>query len=125
MDNLFVLCVILPFLFSVFAIKLFSPVEMSSKIILTMFISCVVIFLLFKYKEDIDLVENYFIKYSIILFILFCIYVVVEKLYIYGLNTTYSIILILMVLLVLFIVFNIYLFNNAFDEAYPLKSTQK
>jgi len=125
MNNLFVLCVILPFLLCVFAIKFLEPLEISSKIILSMFISCVVIFLLFRFKENIDLVENYFVKYIIILFLLCCIYVLVEKLYIYGLNTSYSIILILMVLLVLFIVFNIYLFNSAFDEAYPLKSTQK
>ena len=125
MDNLFILCIILPFLLSVFAIKLVSPLELSSKIILAMFISFVIILLLFKYKEDIESIEDYFVKYTIILFLLCCIYVVVEKLYTYGLNTTHSIIISLMVFLVLFIVVNIYLFNSEFDEAYPLKSIQK
>ena len=98
--------------------------SLSNKIILLIFVTLIIIYLLFKYKNDIETIEIYFVKYIIILFLLICIYQIGLLLYSYGLTTNYSKIIIIGVFGVLFIVFNIYLFNTHFDELYPLTQSK-
>jgi len=124
MDTLIIFAIILPFIINTLILQLISTISLSNKIVLIIFITLIIVYLLFKYKDDIDYIENYFVKYIIILFLLICIYQIGLLLYSYGLTTNYSKIIIIGVFGVLFIVFNIYLFNTHFDEIYPLNHSK-
>jgi len=126
MDILIIFAVILPFIINTLILQLISSMELSlsNKIVLIIFVTLIIVYLLFKYKDDIETIENYFVKYIIILFLLICIYQIGILLYSYGLTTNYSKIIIIGVFGVLFIVFNIYLFNTHFDELYPLQQSK-
>ena len=126
MDILIIFAIILPFIINTLILQLISSMELSlsNKIVLIIFVTLIIVYLLFKYKDDIETIENYFVKYIIILFLLICIYQIGILLYSYGLTTNYSKIIIIGVFGVLFIVFNIYLFNTHFDELYPLHQSK-
>jgi len=126
MDIIIIFAFIIPFIINTIILQLLSSMNLTSsnKIILIIFVSIFILYILYKYKDEIELIENYFVKYIIILFLLLCIYHLVVLLYSYGLTTNYSKIIIIGVFGVLFIVFNIYLFNSHFDEIYPLHQSK-
>jgi hypothetical protein len=121
MINLYLLCIIIPFLINYILLTIFKTMETSSKVIFGFCSTIIIIYVLFKYKDQLDTVENKFVKYTLILFLLFCIYKFVETIYAYGPMNTYSIILSIVVIGVLFVLINIRSFNNSFNNVYPVK----
>ena len=124
MINLYLLCIIIPFLVNYIILNIFKTIETSSKIIFGFCSTVLIIYLLFRYKEKLDEVENKFVKYTLILFLLFCVYKFVETIYAYGPMNTYSIILIIILVCVLFVLINLRSFNKAFNNVYPLNSNK-
>jgi hypothetical protein len=124
MINLYLLCIIIPFLVNYIILNIFKTIETSSKIIFGFCSTVLIIYLLFRYKEKLDEVENKFVKYTLILFLLFCVYKFVETIYAYGPMNTYSIILIIISVCVLFVLINLRSFNKAFNNVYPLNSNK-
>ena len=124
MINLYLLCIIIPFLVNYILLNIFKTMETSSKIIFGFCSTIIIIYLLFRYKEQLDTVENKFVKYTLVLFLLFCIYKFFETIYSYGPSNTYSITLIIITVCVLFVLMNIRSFNKAFNNVYPLNSNK-
>jgi hypothetical protein len=124
MVNLYLLCIIIPFLINYILLTIFKTMETSSKIIFGFLSTSLIIYVLFKYKDQLDDIENKFVKYTLILFLLFCIYKFVETIYAYGPMNTYSIILIIVVVGVLFVLMNLRAFNKAFNNVYPLNANK-
>ena len=120
MINLYLLCIIIPFLVNYIILTIFKTIQTSSKIIFGFCSTVLIIYLLFRYKDKLDEVENKFVKYTLVIFLLFCIYKFVETIYAYGPMNTYSIILIIITVCVLFVLMNIRSFNKAFNNVYPL-----
>jgi hypothetical protein len=122
MINLYLLCIIIPFLINYILLTIFKTMETSSKIIFGFLSTSLIIYLLFRYESQLDDVENKFVKYTLVIFLLFCIYKFVETIYSYGPMNTYSITLIIIVVGVLFILMNVKSFNTAFNNVYPSKN---
>ena len=120
MINLYLLCIIIPFLVNYIILTIFKTLETSSKIIFGFFSTSLIIYLLFRYKDTLDEVENKFVKYTLIIFLLFCIYKFVETIYSYGPLNTYSIMLMIIVVGILFVLINLRAFNKTFNNVYPL-----
>lgn len=98
--------------------------ETSSKVIFGFCSTIIIIYVLFRYKEKLDTLEHKFVKYTLVIFLLFCVYKFVETIYAYGPMNTYSIILSIVVIGVLFVLINIRSFNNSFNNVYPLNSNK-
>ena len=124
MINLYLLCIIIPFLVNYIILNIFKTIQTSSKIIFGFISTLLIIYLLFRYKKKLDEVENKFVKYTLVIFLLFCIYKFVETIYAYGPMNTYSIILIIILVGVLFVLMNLRSFNKAFNNVYPLNSNK-
>ena len=124
MINLYLLCIIIPFLVNYILLTIFKTMETSSKIIFGFFSTSLIIYLLFRYKDKLDEVENKFVKYTLVIFLLFCIYKFVETIYAYGPLNTYSIMLMIVVVGILFVLINLRAFNNAFNNVYPLNGNK-
>ena len=86
MDIIIIFAFIIPFIINTIILQLLSSMKLTSsnKIILIIFVSIFILYILYKYKDEIELIENYFVKYIIILFLLLCIYHLVVLLYSYG-----------------------------------------
>ena len=98
--------------------------ETSSKIIFGFLSTSLIIYLLFRYESQLDDVENKFVKYTLVIFLLFCIYKFIETIYSYGPMNTYSITLIIITTCVLLVLMNLRSFNKAFNNVYPLNSNK-
>ena len=124
MINLYLLCIIIPFLINYIILNIFKTLETSSKIIFGFFSTVLIIYLLFRYKDKLDEVENKFVKYTLVIFLLFCIYKFVETIYAYGPLNTYSIMLMIIAFGIIFVLINLRAFNNAFNNVYPLNANK-
>ena len=124
MINLYLLCIIIPFLVNYIILTIFKTLETSSKIIFGFCSSVLIIYLLFRYKDKLDEVENKFVKYTLVIFLLFCIYKFVETIYSYGPLNTYSIMLMIIAFGIIFVLINLRAFNNAFNNVYPLNANK-
>lgn len=124
MINLYLLCIIIPFLVNYIILTIFKTLETSSKIIFGFCSSVLIIYLLFRYKDKLDEVENKFVKYTLVIFLLFCIYKFVETIYTYGPLNTYSIMLMIIAFGIIFVLINLRAFNNAFNNVYPLNANK-
>ena len=96
-----------------YSINLFVTLSITEKIILAFISTIIVLYYLFSKKDEIDIIEDTFIKYLILFFIIICILKVIEYLYMYGLNGPNSILIILSIILFSIIIINIYLFNKS------------
>lgn len=124
MINLYLLCIIIPFLVNYIVLTIFKTLEISSKIIFGFCSTVLIIYLLFRYKDKLDEVENKFVKYTLVIFLLFCIYKFVETIYAYGPLNTYSIILMIVAFGIIFVLINLRAFNKAFNNVYPLNANK-
>ena len=110
MIDIFILIIICSFLFNYIIISLLNPITLSNKIIIIILSSLTIAYLININKDKIDKVENKFVKYSIIVFLLLCIYKIIEIIYGYGINHSKSIILIILLTFSLLILFSLYMY---------------
>tara|TARA_B110000285_G_C14678366_1_gene403549 strand:- start:234 stop:530 length:297 start_codon:yes stop_codon:yes gene_type:complete len=88
--------------------------RLSSKIITTIIITGLIAYLFNKNNEKLDLIENYFVSIMITIFIVAISYTIFETIYIYGINSVKSQIIILFIILGAFILINLNMYNNSF-----------
>jgi hypothetical protein len=113
MIEIFILTIIFSFLINFIVISFLNPLSLSNKIIIIFITSLVIAYLINKNSDKINIIENKFVKYSIILFLLYCCYIIFNYIYGYGIKSSKSFIMILFVGFFLFIVFNFYMYNKA------------
>jgi hypothetical protein len=113
MIEAFILTIIFSFLINFIVISFLNPLSLSNKIIIIVITSLVIAYLINKNSDKINIIENSFVKYSIIIFLLYCCYVIFKYIYGYGIKSSKSFIMILFVGFFLFIVFNFYMYNKA------------
>ena len=110
MIDIFILIIICSFLLNYIIINLLNPITLSNKIIIIILSSLTIAYLININKGKIDKIENKFVKYCIIVFLLLCIYKVVEIIYGYGINHSKSRILLLIFIFSLLIIFSLYMY---------------
>ena len=113
MIEAFILTIIVSFLINFIVISFLNPLSLSNKIIIVVITSLVIAYLINKNSDKINIIENKFVKYSIILFLLYCCYVIFNYIYGYGIKSSKSFIMILFVGFFLFIGFIFYMYNKA------------
>jgi len=113
MIEAFILTIIVSFLINFIVISFLNPLSLSNKIIIVVITSLVIAYLINKNSDKINIIENKFVKYSIILFLLYCCYVIFNYIYGYGVKSSKSFTMILFVGFFLFIGFNFYMYNKA------------
>ena len=113
MIEAFILTIIVSFLINFIVISLLNPLSLANKIIIVVITSLVIAYLINKNDDKINIIEDKFVKYSIIIFLLYCCYVIFNYIYGYGIKNSKSFIMILFVGFFLFIGFNFYMYNKA------------
>jgi hypothetical protein len=108
-----ILTIIISFLINFLIISFLNPLSLSNKIIIVTITSMVISYLINNNTDKINIIENKFVKYSIILFIVYCCYYVFYYIYGYGFKNSKSFKMILFVVFFLFIGFNFYMYNKA------------
>ena len=107
-----ILTIIISFLINFLIISYLNPLSLSNKIIIVSITTLIITYLINNNSDKINIIENKFVKYSIILFILFCCYYVFSYIYGYGIKNAKSFKMILFVVFLLFIGFNLYKYNK-------------
>ena len=109
-----ILTIIISFLINFLIISYLNPLSLSNKIIIVSITTLIITYLINNNNnsDKINIIENKFVKYSIILFILYCCYYVLSYIYGYGIKNAKSFKMILFVVFLLFIGFNLYKYNK-------------
>jgi len=107
-----ILTIIISFLINFLIISYLNPLSLSNKIIIVSITTLIITYLINNNSDKINIIENKFVKYSIILFILYCCYYVFSYIYGYGIKNAKSFKMILFVVFLLFIGFNLYKYNK-------------
>jgi len=111
-----ILTIIISFLINFLIISFLNPLSLSNKIIIVTITSLIITYLINNNSDKINIIENKFVKYSIILFILYCCYYIFNYIYGYGIKNTKSFRMILFLVFFLFIGFNFYMYNKALSN---------
>jgi len=107
-----ILTIIISFIINFLIISFLNPLSFSNKIIIVTITSLILRYLINNNIDKINIIENKFVKYSIILFILYCCYYVFMYIYGYGIKNAKSFKMMLFVVFFLFIGFNLYKYNK-------------
>jgi len=107
-----ILTIIISFLINFLIISYLNPLSLSNKIIIVSITTLIITYLINNNSDKINIIENKFVKYSIILFILYCCYYVFSYIYGYGIKNAKSFKMILFVVFLLFIGINLYKYNK-------------
>ena len=107
-----ILTIIISFLINFIIINILNPLSLSNKIIIVITTSLVISYLINSNSDKINIIENKFVKYSIIIFLLYCCYYIFNYIYGYGIKNSKSFTMILFLVFFLFIGFNFYMYNK-------------
>ena len=108
-----ILTIIISFIINFLIISFLNPLSLSNKIIIVTITCLILAYLINNNSDKINIIENKFVKYSIILFILYCCYYVFSYIYGYGIKNAKSFKMILFVVFFIFIGINFYMYNKA------------
>jgi hypothetical protein len=110
MIHLIVLAFIMLFVIN-YGINIFFQLSTSEKTTLAILTTITLCYFLYKQRDEIDHIEDKFVKYLMIFVITICIFKLIEYLYLYGLKGPNSILIVLSLMLFGVISISIYLFN--------------
>ena len=105
MINELIFAIIFSFIFN---ILLFILIPFQSKTIISLITSLIIFYIVFKNSDELTNYQNGFTTIMILILIIMALYKFIEYLIIYGLNSTYSLALILFGGLGIFILINFY-----------------
>lgn len=111
-----ILTIIVSFLINFIVISFLNPLSLANKIIIVTLTSLVIYYLINKHSDKINIIEDKFVKYSIIIFLLYCCYYIFSYIYGYGIKNSKSFTMILFLVFFLFIGFNFYMYNKALSN---------
>lgn len=118
MIEIIIFSIIFIFLLNFILFKLLNIDSIQNKIILVVISSVIIYYYLSRSELHLPLVQYKFVKYSIGIFLLLCLYYIVKHIYMFGYNHVTSIMYIVLVILIVVIVLSVYYFNTEFDSLY-------